>query len=223
MNLDIQQAWCRHWARDRLGMSNSDSIVLFIDDARKRTSRQPQNHRGTIQAISTEIRWHFRNPVCVLLSIVDSDYRTDDQFTQPESSMYGIVDQQITVDNATDLCGWLGAANTLFILDSDGRNPQSSIVKGSAPPPLVETLVQVAVGFNKPWNLIMSGVQSDWQNALEWEHVHQVHFDGQTQKTPAGHIAFSHAIDMVARSLATIANQTDLQNPKPSNIYRQAG
>jgi hypothetical protein len=223
MNLDIQQAWCRHWARERLGMSNSDSIVLFIDDARKRSSHQPQNHRRTIQAISTEIRWYFRNPVCVLLSIVDSDYRTTDQFTQPESSMYGIVDQQITVDNATDLCGWLGASNTVFILASDGSNPGLVTPKRTTQPPLIETLVQVAVGFSKPWNLIMSGVQPDWQNDLEWERLHQVHFDSQTQQTPDAHIAFSQAIDMVARSLGTTSNRPGIPNPELSDDYRQAG
>ncbi|MFN6301052.1 MAG: hypothetical protein ACK42H_02575, partial [Planctomycetota bacterium] len=62
MNLNIQLAWCRHWVREQLGINPSDSVVLFVCDARDPFAGLQPGQRDAIVAIMNEIRWQFSKP-----------------------------------------------------------------------------------------------------------------------------------------------------------------
>ena len=93
MNLDIPQAWCRHWVRERLDIQPSGSLVLLIVDAKNNGTGLTRKHRQAVSKLTTELRWHFSHPVFVLLSIVDGPLKND--------SMSGIIDEHIHVENST--------------------------------------------------------------------------------------------------------------------------
>jgi hypothetical protein len=197
MNLDIQLAWCRHWVREQLGLKPSDSIVLLIHDSRGSIPRWSKRHRETIHALTTELRWQFSHPLCVLLSVVEPSGQTA---KLQESTLLGIVDEQITVHDAWDLCGWIGAASTLFFLDSC-HEP-----KGSGQVTFQECLRDVSDQFKKPWNLIP--LESPYRASMEldWERLHQAR-DSQTKKTLGTVGGFNSAVDLLERCLGRTFRQ----------------
>ena len=185
MNLDIQQAWCRHWVRERLDVPPNGSLVLLISDARETETCLTSKHRETIRQITTELRWHFSHPVCILLSIVDRPIKIE--------SMYGIVDEQITVDNPTDLCGWIGAANSLLLLSS--HSPPEPLA------PIFETLSRLATAFRNPWNPIWLEDEVAPASRLDWEHVHQAPIKAHRAETGNTSVDFAQATRMIEESL----------------------
>jgi hypothetical protein len=213
MNLDIQQAWCRHWVRERLDVAPSGSLVLLISDAREAQTCLTRRHRETIRQIKTELRWHFSHPVCILLSIVDGPMKIE--------SMCGIVDEQITVDNPTDLCGWVGAANSLLLLSSHG--PSEPLA------PILNTLSQVATAFRNPWNTIWLEDEVAPASRLDWEHVHQAPIKARRGETGNTSVDFLLATRMIEESLIAskidagrINDETCNRSDQPYE-FRQAG
>ena len=182
MNLNIELAWCRHWVREQLGLNSSDSIVLFVCDSRDPKVGLSQTQREAMQAIMTEMRWQFSNPVSVLLSIVEKSVKTSrDPYSFHYREFCGIIDHQLPVDNASDLCGWIGACNTLF---SSFRNRSD----------LEEKLIRVASGFQVPMNLIPNDAGAVFVDELDWEHIHQARLgDPMGMKNPAS-MDFSSAV-----------------------------
>ena len=108
MNLDIQQAWCRHWVRERLDIQPSGSLVLLIVDAKNNRTVLTRKHRQAVSKLTTELRWHFSHPVFVLLSIVDGPLKND--------SMSGIIDEHIHAvsDPAVPILDTLSKIATAF-------------------------------------------------------------------------------------------------------------
>lgn len=157
MNLEIQQAWCRHWVRERLDIQPSGSLVLLIVDAKSNGTGLISKHRQAVGKLTTELRWHFSHPVFVLLSIADGPLKND--------SMSGIVDEHIHVENSTDLCGWVGAADSLLLLSSQVLSDQAV--------PVLDTLSRIATGFRKPCNRVCLESPSDSIARLDWERLHQ--------------------------------------------------
>lgn len=187
MNLDIQLAWCRHWVREQLGLKPSDSVVLLIHDSRGSIPKWSKRQRETIQSLTTQLRWQFSHPLCVLLSVVEPSEQLS---ALHESSLLGIVDEQITVHDASDLCGWIGASNTLFFLDSthDLADPAQAHFR--------ECLMVVSEEFKKPWNLIPLEVPYPASMELDWERLHQAR-SGRTSDRPSAVGGFSFAVELV--------------------------
>lgn len=208
MNLDIQQAWCRHWVRERLDIHPSGSLVLWIVDAQKNGASLTRKHRQRVDRLKTELRWHFSHPLFVLLSIVDGPMQNN--------SMSGIVDEHTTVDNATDLCGWVGAANSLLLLSSQLESGQSS--------PILEALSQVATAFRKPCNRICLEDASNLTDPLNWERLHQASVEIRASDRGIASIDFVSATRMLeeafegARQASATAKKTD-----PGFGFRHAG
>ncbi len=185
MNLDIQQAWCRHWVRERLDIQPSGSLVLLINDAKSDGTGLARKHRRLVGKLTTELRWHFSHPVFVLLSIVDGPLKDD--------SMSGIVDEHIHVDNPTDLCGWVGAANSLLLLSGQVLSDQAV--------PLLDTLSKIATAFRKPCNRVLLEGPSDPIACLDWERLHQASAEGRLSDPRKASIDFVSATRMLGESL----------------------
>jgi|688.fasta_scaffold09315_8 hypothetical protein len=185
INLDIQQAWCRHWVRDRLDIQPSGSLVLLINDAKTDGIGLARKHRQAIGRLTTELRWHFSHPVFVLLSIVDGPLKDD--------SMSGIVDEQVNVDNSTDLCGWVGAANSLLLLSGQALSDQAV--------PLLDTLSKIATAFRKPCNRVFLEGPIDSISRLDWECLHQAPTAAKQSDPRKASIDFASAIRMLGESL----------------------
>jgi hypothetical protein len=187
MNLDIQQAWCRHWVRERLDIQPSGSLVLLINDAKSDGIGLARKHRPAVGELTTELRWHFSHPVFVLLSIVDGSLRND--------SMSGIVGEHIHVDNPTDLCGWVGAADSLLLLSGQVLSDQAV--------PLLDTLSKIATAFRKPCNRISLEGPIDSISRLDWERLHQAPTEARLSDPRKDSIDFASAIRMLGESLNT--------------------
>ena len=185
MNLDTQQAWCRHWVRDRLDIQPGGSLVLLINDAKSDEIGLARKHRQAVGKLTTELRWHFSHPVFVLLSIVDGPLKND--------SMSGIVDEHIYVDNPTDLCGWVGAANSLLLLSGQVLSDQAV--------PLLDTLSKIATAFRKPCNRVPLEGPSDPIACLDWERLHQASAEGRLSDPRKASIDFVSATRMLGESL----------------------
>ena len=185
MNLDIQQAWCRHWVRERLDIQPSGSLVLLINDARSDGIGLARKHRQAVGKLTTELRWHFSHPVFVLLSIVDGPLKND--------SMSGIVDEHICVDNPTDLCGWVGAANSLLLLSGQVLSDQAV--------PLLDTLSEIATAFKKPCNRVFLEGPIDSISRLDWECLHQAPTAAKLSDPRKASIDFVSATRMLGESL----------------------
>jgi len=212
MNLDIQQAWCRHWVRDRLDIQPSGSLVLLINDAKSDGIGLARKHRQAVGKLTTELRWHFSHPVFVLLSIVDGPLKND--------SMSGIVDEHICVDNPTDLCGWVGAANSLLLLSGQVLSDQAV--------PLLDTLSEIATAFKKPCNRVFLEGPSDPIACLDWERLHQASAEGRLSDPRKASIDFVSATRMLGESLhaskmdSQTAEVTDRESGRRYG-FRQAG
>jgi hypothetical protein len=185
MNLDIQQAWCRHWVRERLDIQPSGSLVLLINDAKSDGTGLARKHRRLVGKLTTELRWHFSHPVFVLLSIVDGPLKDD--------SMSGIVDEHIHVDNPTDLCGWVGAANSLLLLSSQVLSDQAV--------PLLDALSKIATAFRKPCNRVFLERPTDSIARLDWERLHQAPTEARLSGPRKASIDFVSAIRMLGELL----------------------
>lgn len=185
MNLDIQQAWCRHWVRERLDIQPSGSLVLLINDAKSDGFGLARKHRQLVGKLTTELRWHFSHPVFVLLSIVDGPLKDD--------SMSGIVDEHIHVDNPTDLCGWVGAADSLLLLSSHAASDQSELI--------LDTSSKIATAFRKPCNRVVLEDPSNSLARLDWECLHQAPTEGRLSDPRKASIDFVSAIRMLDESL----------------------
>jgi hypothetical protein len=185
MNLDIQQAWCRHWVRERLDIQPSGSLVLLISGAKCDGIGLARKHRKVVGELMTELRWHFSHPVFVLLSIVDGPLKND--------SMSGMVDEHIHVDNPTDLCGWVGAANSLILLSGQGFSDQAV--------PLLDTLSMIATAFGKPCNRVFLEGPTDSIARLDWERLHQAPTEGLLSDPGKASIDFVSATRMLGESL----------------------
>ena len=212
MNLDIQQAWCRHWVRDRLDIQPSGSLVLLINDAKSDGTGLARKHRQAVGKLTTELRWHFSHPVFVLLSIVDGPLKND--------SMSGIVDEHIYVDNPTDLCGWVGAANSLLLLSGQVLSDQAV--------PLLDKLSEIATAFKKPCNRIFLEGPIVSISRLDWECLHQVPTAAKLSDPRKASIDFVSAIRMLGESLnaskmdSQTAEVTDRESGRRYG-FRQAG
>jgi hypothetical protein len=212
MNLDIQQAWCRHWVRERLDIQPSGSLVLLINDARSDGIGLARKHRQAVGKLTTELRWHFSHPVFVLLSIVDGPLKND--------SMSGIVDEHIYVDNPTDLCGWVGAANSLLLLSGQVLSDQAV--------PLLDTLSKIATAFRKPCNRVFLEGPIDSISRLDWECLHQAPTAAKLSDPRKASIDFVSAIRMLGESLhaskmdSQTAEVTDRESGRRYG-FRQAG
>lgn len=212
MNLDIQQAWCRHWVRERLDIQPSGSLVLLIVDAKSNGTVLTRKHRQAVSKLTTELRWHFSHPVFVLLSIVDGPLKND--------SMSGIVDEHIYVDNPTDLCGWVGAANSLLLLSGQVLSDQAV--------PLLDTLSKIATAFKKPCNRVFLEGPIDSISRLDWECLHQAPTAAKLSDPRKASIDFVSAIRMLGESLhaskmdSQTAEVTDRESGRRYG-FRQAG
>lgn len=211
MNLNIQLAWCRHWVREQLGINPSDSVVLFVCDARDPIDRLLPGQREAIGAIMTEIRWQFSKPVSVLLSIVGrSGVGAIDPSQYHHGELCGIVDHQIPVANASDLCGWMGACSTLFLVSKNQRG-------------LENKLADVARGFQVPMNLVSPEGGSRCIEGLDWERIHQARLDRSAFEKNYGVMDFSTAVMVIEGALEgkeSVAKVAESSNP---HQLRQAG
>lgn len=212
MNLDIQQAWCRHWVRERLDIQPSGSLVLLIVDAKNDGFGLTRKHRQAVGKLTTELRWHFSHPVFVLLSIVDGPLKND--------SMSGLVDEHIHVDNSTDLCGWVGAANSLLLVSSHAASDQAV--------PILDTLSKIATAFRKPCNRVCLEYPSDSVARLDWERLHQSPTEACLSDPRKASIDFVSATRMLEESLnaAKMHSETAQASAKGSVSrygFRQAG
>jgi hypothetical protein len=212
MNLDIQQAWCRHWVRERLDIQPSGSLVLLIVDAKNNGTGLTRKHRQAVSKLTTELRWHFSHPVFVLLSIVDGSLKND--------SMNGIIDEHIHVDNSTDLCGWVGAANSLLLLSSHAVSDPAV--------PILDTLSKIATAFRKPCNRVCLEDPSDSLARLDWERLHQAPSEACITDPRNASIDFVSATRMLEESLnaAKMHSETAETTAKESGRrygLRQAG
>lgn len=185
MNLDIQQAWCRHWVRERLDIKPSGSLVLLIVDAKSDGTGLTRKHRQAVGKLTTELRWHFSHPVFVLLSIVDGPLKND--------SMSGIVDEHIHLENSTDLCGWVGAANSLLLLSRQALSEQAG--------PILDTLSEIAMALRKPCNRVCLDGPSDSVACLDWERLHQAPTESRLCDPRKASIDFVSATRMLEESL----------------------
>jgi hypothetical protein len=211
MNLNIQLGWCRHWAREQLGIKPSNSVVLFICDARDLSGGLLPGHSEAIGAIMTEVRWQFSKPVSILLSVVRrSDGRTIDQSEFHHGALCGILDHQIPVDNASDLCGWIGACNTLFVVSKNQNG-------------IEDKLVEVAYGFHVPMNLVLPEGGSRCVDGLDWERIHQVRTDRSGLDKKHAVMDFSGAVAAIEGGL--LGKETEAKVAESSNPlhFRQAG
>jgi len=189
MNLNIQLAWCRHWVREQLGINSSDSVVLFVCDARDPFVRLQTGQREAIGAIMTEIRWQFSKPVSVLLSIVGrSDAGAMDPSQYHHGELCGILDHQIPVDNASDLCGWMGACSTLFVVSKNQGG-------------LENKLADVARGFQVPMNWVSPEGGARCIEGLDWERIHQARLDRSGFEKNYGIMDFSAAVVVIEGAL----------------------
>ena len=211
MNLNIQLAWCRHWVREQLGINPSDSVVLFVCDARDPFAGLQPGQRDAIVAIMNEIRWQFSKPVSVLMSIVGRSGATAiDPSEYHHGELCGIVDHQIPVDNASDLCGWMGACSTLFVVSKNQGG-------------LENKLADVACGFQVPMNLVLSECGSRCIEGLDWERIHQARLDRSGFEKNNGIMDFSTAVLVIEGALEgkeSVAKVAESSNP---NQMRQAG
>ncbi|MFM8570179.1 MAG: hypothetical protein ACKOAU_01145 [Pirellula sp.] len=225
MNLDIQLAWCRHLIRERLGLSSQDAIILFICDARSKATNWNRRRREAIQAVAMEMRWQFSHPLCVLLSLVENK---PTQAQRHESSLIGILDKQMTVNDVSDLCGWVGAANTLFFLPSEtgsagGCSDQTAYGGVDSQENIETSLARVAVGFRKPWNVIPQDAGPEYSSELDWERLHQGCDLRPTSAKTVNSLNFMTATEILEKAwIKTGAAQPENRaNPSPS--YRRVG
>lgn len=199
MNLDIQLAWCRHWVREQLGLKPTDSIVLLIRDSRIMPKVWSKHQREVIRSISTQMRWQFSHPCCVLLSVVKSMGQT---VSFQEGSLIGVVDEQVAVSSASDLCGWIGAASTLILLHDDSSRGdlawRQSDSKGHPESiDLLESIIAVSEQFKKPWNSIPLDVQLGTVLEFDWERLHQAQISQRPNQSGNSSVGFSSAVDLI--------------------------
>jgi hypothetical protein len=157
----------------------------LINDAKCDGIGLARKPRKAVGELMTELRWHFSHPVFVLLSIVDGPLKND--------SMSGMVDEHIHVDNPTDLCGWVGAANSLILLSGQGLSDQAV--------PLLDTLSMIATAFGKPCNRVFLEGPTDSIARLDWERLHQAPTEGLLSEPGKASIDFVSAIRMLGESL----------------------
>jgi len=222
MNLDIQLAWCNHWVRDRLGIPPSGSILLFVTDARGELAHSQRPYRQSIQHAISEARWQFANPVSVMLSITD---RSTIKPFSLGSELHGLVDQHHTVCNATDLCGWLGASKSIFILTApsgESRTNQDIQSASAESINLHQALKYVCSGFSKPWNQIPTTPSETNQLKLDWESLHQPSPIEQRSHARNASISFMQAVQILEIAILRKDDPASKNQETPME-YRKAG
>jgi hypothetical protein len=134
--------------------------------------------------------------------------------------MSGIVDEHIYVDNPTDLCGWVGAADSLLLLSGQVVSDQAV--------PLLDTLSKIATAFKKPCNRVFLEGPIDSISRLDWECLHQAPTAAKLSDPRKASIDFVSAIRMLGESLhaskmeSQTAEVTDRESGRRYG-FRQAG
>jgi len=185
-----------------MGMPASGSIVAFIED--RRTSNTPISNplAEALLTVAIESRWQFSRLQCVFISVVRGSNNLKHCF---ETSLCGIVDQQVFVDNATDLCGWIGASNSIFVLDaeppqSDKHRPHSTLQIGAESLMLSKAIGTVGNGFRKPLNFINKSNPQRSLDKLDWERLHQSTPGSMNNEAPLASIPFVEAVGILERA-----------------------
>ena len=148
--MEIQQGWCKYWVRQQLAIKPSQSIIAFISDCLDcsgLSGSSSQKPLARLQDSLVDLRWQFRQPVFVLLSMA---HLCSTAFRNYPA--WHLQFDHIEVPRTpSDACGWLGASDSVLILECSGLSRSSIPPRNQS---VLQTLQRICSGFSVPVNIL---------------------------------------------------------------------